>query len=106
MIFQAIVGDKYGYRPIPSVIDEVVFKNMTSTFASLGGESPKVDLALLQQAYRKDENAIPAVYVLQRISTMVPEYASLVSVTWCTCHCSRVLCLRMLLQSMLMGWFR
>ena len=78
---QAIVGDKYGYRPIPSIIEQRVFESMTSVMTSStdAASSDDVDMTLLQEAYRKDENAQPPVYVLQRISSLVPEYNSPVS---------------------------
>ena len=69
---QAIVGDKYGYRPIPSVIEEAVF----NTFASHHSSVPEVDWELLNKAYKKDDNSFPAEYVLQRISSMVPDYSN------------------------------
>lgn len=64
--FQAIVGDKYGYRPIPSTISEQVFE----TISKYGSEE---NWSLVKHWYQKDVNAIPPVFLLQRISVMIPD---------------------------------
>ena len=69
------MGDKYGYRPIPSSMTEDVFRAL----ASQSGHVTTPDDAawtLVEDWYRKDENAMPAVYVLQPISSKIPDIAA------------------------------
>ncbi len=56
--FIALLGDRYGWRPLPSVIAAEEYE----AIAERVGEATA--RALLQQWYRRDENAIPPEYVL------------------------------------------
>ena len=76
--FQAIVGDKYGYRPIPSTISEDVFKALSGAHEHLS-TSDDVSWSLVEDWYKKDDNAIPAVFVLQPISSKIPQLSAVSS---------------------------
>lgn len=56
--FLILLGEKYGWQPIPEMIPEIEMK------AILGLLSGK-DKELIEHWYRRDENAVPAEYVLQ-----------------------------------------
>lgn len=56
--FLILLGDKYGWQPIPEIIPE---DEMNAILGVLDGR----DKALTQKWYHLDENAIPAEYVLQ-----------------------------------------
>ena len=68
--FQAIIGDKYGYRPIPTVIEAGLFETLCEVAPSIVSAD---DWTLATTWYLKDSNALPVVYVLQPISVMIPE---------------------------------
>jgi hypothetical protein len=55
--FLILLGDKYGWQPIPTKIPETEMKEIYS--------APAVDTSLLDIWYKLDTNAIPAEYVLQ-----------------------------------------
>jgi hypothetical protein len=55
-----ILGDKYGYRPFPSVIAE-------ETFEGLKGACNADDQQLLSKFFQKDLNAEPAQYLLRPV---------------------------------------
>src|SRR5215472_774310 len=57
--FIALVGDRYGWRPLPTDIPATDF---TLLEGSLGDDA---DRALLTAWYRRDDNAVPAAYFLQ-----------------------------------------
>ncbi|KAL3867039.1 hypothetical protein ACJMK2_044276 [Sinanodonta woodiana] len=69
--FVALIGQKYGYRPIPAMIAAVEFEVLRSCL-DIAGE----DLHVLDKWYRKDDNALPAEYVLQPISSILNDYNS------------------------------
>lgn len=56
--FLILLGDKYGWQPIPEIIPEV---EMNAILGVLDGK----DKELIHKWYQKDENALPAEYVLQ-----------------------------------------
>ncbi|MCX6238207.1 MAG: AAA family ATPase [Bacteroidia bacterium] len=56
--FLILLGDKYGWQPIPEIIPE---DEMNAILGVLNG----IDKELIQKWYQRDENAIPAEYVLQ-----------------------------------------
>ena len=74
---QALLCQRYGHRPIPASIDagevELLLAQLT-----------KVDKQreLLDTWFRKDTNAIPPVYILQKISSIIPQYLSQVPVSY------------------------
>ena len=69
-MFQAIVGDKYGYRPIPTIIESSLFEKMCMVASSVVSEA---DWNLVKEWFIKDNNTKPVVYVLQPISAMIPD---------------------------------
>ncbi|XP_067856040.1 NACHT domain- and WD repeat-containing protein 1 [Heptranchias perlo] len=68
--FIALVGNRYGYRPIPRVIDEKEFEVLLLKHSSDSRSSK-----LLLDWFWKDENAVPPVYILQPITTHLPYYS-------------------------------
>ena len=67
--FKALLGDKYGYRPVPrKIVDE--------EFEKLKNASPmsKLDLETINSWYKLDTNIIPNMYVLQPISSILIHY--------------------------------
>ena len=62
VLLQALVGDRYGYRPIQSVIPESEFDLI---WGEAGSNMSKEKLEILDFWYRKDENSIPPTYILQ-----------------------------------------
>ena len=59
-----MLGDRYGFRPIPSFIPEHEFDLIIKE--ALVFDREKVQT--LKEWYRKDSNALPPVYVLQVIT--------------------------------------
>ena len=66
--FITFLCDKYGYCPFPSIIPEEEFEELLSNIAS------DETIALLLKWFRKDENMLKSEYVLQKISSIIPEY--------------------------------
>uniref|UniRef100_A0A8C8GNP9 AAA+ ATPase domain-containing protein n=1 Tax=Oncorhynchus tshawytscha TaxID=74940 RepID=A0A8C8GNP9_ONCTS len=62
--FIALLGNRYGHRPIPRVLPGKQFEVLLSKL-------PQDQVGLLHQWFRKDNNAVPPVYVLQPITTLV-----------------------------------
>lgn len=69
------MGQKYGYRPIPAMIDAQEFE----TLRQLLDEDGEDDLSVLDIWYLKDSNSVPPQYVLQPIDSVLKNYDSLVS---------------------------
>lgn len=65
-----IIGDKYGYRPVPVKIDKDVFETLLGSVKSHQREKNAAEL--LQKWYKLDGNSVPKVYVLQPVSTFYP----------------------------------
>ncbi|XP_031642138.1 NACHT domain- and WD repeat-containing protein 1 [Oncorhynchus kisutch] len=68
--FIALLGNRYGHRPIPRVLPGKQFEVLLSKL-------PQDQVGLLHQWFRKDNNAVPPVYVLQPITTLLPHYNDL-----------------------------
>ncbi|XP_078423676.1 NACHT domain- and WD repeat-containing protein 1 [Cetorhinus maximus] len=68
--FIALVGNRYGHRPIPRIIEEKEFEELLLKHSS----DPRSSKLLLDWFW-KDENAIPPVYILQPITTHLPYYS-------------------------------
>jgi hypothetical protein len=68
--FVVLLGDRYGWRALPAEIPEDEWDEF----------HPRVtdpdDGALLERWYRRDANAVPAVYVLQAREVELPEHPS------------------------------
>ncbi|XP_070550303.1 NACHT domain- and WD repeat-containing protein 1-like isoform X1 [Ptychodera flava] len=61
MAFIAILGDKYGWRPLPPMIPHQEFETLLSNLDDAESE-------LVRNWYRRDENALEPCYVLQPIT--------------------------------------
>ncbi|KAG1650116.1 NACHT and WD repeat domain-containing protein 2 [Nymphon striatum] len=64
--FVVFLGQKYGYRPIPTFIDSDEFTLTVDALIKL-----EVDPDLLETWYKEDTNADPNVFVLQPISSIL-----------------------------------
>ncbi|KAH8361900.1 hypothetical protein KR200_007131 [Drosophila serrata] len=64
--FIVFLGQKYGYRPIPTYIVSSELALICEELTSMG-----VDRALLDLWYKKDSNAVPPISVLQPISSIL-----------------------------------
>jgi len=71
---QVLLGQKYGYRPLPTII---AANQMEMLCDVITGE----DSQLLQQWYKKDDNSIEPIYVLQTISSILPSFKNKVAMT-------------------------
>ena len=65
-----IIGDKYGFRPVPVTIDKNIFEMLLGSVKSNPGGKRAAEL--LVQWYKLDENSIPTAYILQPVSTFYP----------------------------------
>nr|XP_006821226.1 PREDICTED: NACHT and WD repeat domain-containing protein 1-like [Saccoglossus kowalevskii] len=66
--FVCLVGQRYGYRPLPTEIIEQEFDNLQKCVYKHD------DKKLLSEWYRKDKNAIPPKYLLQPITIKYDHY--------------------------------
>ncbi|XP_059619516.1 NACHT and WD repeat domain-containing protein 2 [Phlebotomus argentipes] len=64
--FVVFLGQKYGYRPIPTLILSSELLLIRDELASMG-----IDVILLDTWYKKDSNAVPPISVLQPISSIL-----------------------------------
>lgn len=64
--FVVFLGQKYGYRPIPTYILSSELQLLRDDLASTG-----IDVILLDTWYKKDSNAVPPISVLQPISSIL-----------------------------------
>ncbi|XP_069948531.1 NACHT and WD repeat domain-containing protein 2 [Cherax quadricarinatus] len=62
-------GQKYGYRPIPTVILGSELLMLREALVTMG-----VDTILIDTWYKKDSNAVPFVYILQPISSILVNF--------------------------------
>ncbi|XP_066551660.1 NACHT domain- and WD repeat-containing protein 1 [Amia ocellicauda] len=67
--FTALVGNRYGYRPIPRVIQE---KELELLLSKLSSDPEGVEL--LSMWFWKDSNSLPPTYILQPITTHLSHY--------------------------------
>ena len=66
--FMILLGDRYGWRPAPAEIPAAEFAQIHEQIAAAAGggdRSAADDLALLDQWYVRDDNAVPPAYMLQ-----------------------------------------
>ncbi|XP_048740917.2 NACHT and WD repeat domain-containing protein 2-like [Ostrea edulis] len=66
--FVSLLSHKYGYTSLPREIDIEEYE------AIYNGTESEEDKGLLQKWYRRDDNSIPPMYVLQTISKLLPDY--------------------------------
>ena len=69
--FFFLMGQKYGYRPLPNSVTADQFEHMLQGLESLNMED---GVKLLKKWYVKDLNCIPVSYILQPISSMLPNF--------------------------------
>jgi WD40 repeat protein len=67
--FIVLLGDRYGWRPLPAEIPADEFEKIIAKVT-------KDEKVLLEKWYRRDDNALPPVYCLQARSGETVEYAS------------------------------
>ena len=56
--FIALLGNRYGWQPLPYSID-------SDEFETIFQHVPDTDKSLIEQWYRRDDNAVPPEYILQ-----------------------------------------
>ena len=78
---QVFLGQKYGYRPIPTYILSSELQMLRDDLANTG-----TDPGLLDLWYRKDSNAVPPVSVLQPISSILVNFNNKVTDTHTHTH--------------------
>ncbi|XP_068701494.1 protein qui-1-like [Montipora foliosa] len=66
--FITFLGQKYGYRPFPVKITASEFDKLLEAVEN------QDDHGLLTKWFRRDENAVPAQYLLQPITSQLPHY--------------------------------
>lgn len=77
--FQVLLGQKYGKKTIPHLMVSVIFDLIHQALLNSRGRRAR-HVNLLEKWYRKNENSIPAVYVLQQptqadpVSMSIAEY--------------------------------
>lgn len=65
--FVTFLGQKYGYRPIPTYIEGSEFHSLCSALTEMN----ITEVELLYKWYREDTNAIPSTFILQPISSIL-----------------------------------
>ncbi|WAQ98657.1 NWD2-like protein [Mya arenaria] len=71
---EVLMGQKYGYRPIPAFIEAAEFEGMRALLAAEGEDAE--GLATLGRWYIRDDNSVPPQYVLQPIDSVLTNYHS------------------------------
>ena len=74
-VLQALIGQKYGYRPIPASIDGEEYEILRAEL-----EERDEDIRLLDTWYLRDENVVPPQYILQPINAVLKNYDSSVNI--------------------------
>lgn len=74
--FVVFLGQKYGYRPIPTYILSSELQMLRDELTAMG-----VDGILLDTWYKKDSNAVPPISVLQPISSILINFNNKVRYT-------------------------
>ena len=63
--FLILLGDRYGWRPLPEEISMEEFHTLEHAAAQIPDSAGKSAVAVLREWYREDTNAVPPVYLLQ-----------------------------------------
>ncbi|KAL9966270.1 hypothetical protein ACROYT_G024319 [Oculina patagonica] len=66
--FVTLLSEKYGYRPLLPSIDAQEFDLLLNTATDVQTKE------LMDKWYKKDENCFPASYILQPVTTWIPNY--------------------------------
>lgn len=69
--FVALIGDKYGFRPLPSRIRSTEYRSLRRCLIE-----SDINTDFLDTWYREDSNAIPAEYALQPISSILKNFTN------------------------------
>ena len=75
---QVFLGQKYGYRPIPTIILGSELDMLRDVVKDV---PPEVEL--MDTWYKQDSNAVPPVYILQPISSIFTNYNAKVGQSGC-----------------------
>jgi WD40 repeat protein len=70
--FIALIGNRYGYQPLPAKIEASLFEVLCSL-----SQQQHMDCSLLREWYTLDKNSIPPVYQLQSIQSRFPNFYSM-----------------------------
>ena len=70
---QVLFGQKYGFRPFPVTIDAKEFEALREALIK-----DNQDVSLLDQWFQRDDNIIPPVHALMKISTFLPNWVNTV----------------------------
>jgi hypothetical protein len=63
--FLILLGNRYGWRPLPEEISVEEFHTLEHAATQIPGSANKSAVAVLREWYREDTNATPPVYLLQ-----------------------------------------
>ena len=63
--FLILLGNRYGWRPLPEEISVEEFHTLEQAAAQLPSSADKSAVVVLRDWYREDTNAVPPVYLLQ-----------------------------------------
>lgn len=66
--YQTFLGQKYGFRPLPSKIPSTEFEKLLSNMTH------QEEKAVLETWFKCDMNAVPPTYVLQPVSSHIPDH--------------------------------
>lgn len=66
---QVFLGQKYGYRPIPTTVLSSELELLRTELDSQG-----MDVSVLDLWYKKDSNAVPPTSILQPISSILKNF--------------------------------
>lgn len=69
LFWQVFLGQKYGYRPIPTHIEAEEFQMIRDCTKNEADE-----LALMDTWYKCDSNTVPPVFILQPISSILTNF--------------------------------
>ena len=71
--FLILLGNRYGWRPLPEEISVSEFQALERTASQVPTTTDQPAAAVFQAWYRRDENTVPPVYLLQSRRQRLPE---------------------------------
>ena len=71
--FLVLLGNRYGWRPLPEEISVAEFQALERAAAQVATNTDEPAAAVLQAWYRRDDNAVPPVYLLQSRRQQLPD---------------------------------
>ncbi|XP_072178165.1 NACHT domain- and WD repeat-containing protein 1-like [Diadema setosum] len=74
--FVAILGDKYGYRPIPPKLPEVVYQMVLGHLEKEETKESMETVNLMKEWYKADTNSLEVTYLLQPINSKLKNFYS------------------------------